>query len=359
MRRAVCNGCDKSRDFPCSPDALQTKFGGGESDAFLVKIAPDGQIAYSTLIGGSDDDQGNDLDLDAKAQVYLGGVTSSGDFPAQRIVKKSTEADAFLCWIRFAEQAIWCRVLGGGQEEKLTGIALDTKKGIYAVGHTRSTGYPTKDPVQPALAGRSDLFLTELALPSLEISFSTFFGGSGDDGGWGITLDREGNPVVAGITDSTDLPSTSGAYQRANGGKKDAFLASFRGRHHRDILATYFGGSKDDESGYDGGNIKVDRRGNVWLAGITYSDDLPTRYAPQPQFGGGNGDGFVATFAPDFSSLCFSSYHGGQDRDLLEGLSISPSGLVTTGVSIAETPSPFRIQIGRSTFHAGTVVALF
>jgi len=159
---------------------------------------------------------GNGLDLDGKANVYLGGVTSTGDFPAQRTMRKSTEADAFLCRIRPAEHANTCRVFGGRQEEKLTGIALDTKRGVYAVGGTRSADFPTKDPVRAALAGQSNLFLTRLALPSLEISLSTSFGGNGDDSGCGIALDNSGNPIIAGITDSTDLPDPSDAYQRTN-----------------------------------------------------------------------------------------------------------------------------------------------
>jgi hypothetical protein len=175
-----------------------------------------------------------------------------------------------------------------------------------------------------------------------------------------MALDRSGNPVVAGITDSTDLPGTSRGYQRTNAGKKDAFFASFRGRHHRDVRATYSGGSNDDESGYDGASIKVDRRGRLWVVGTTYSTDLPTRNAPQPQFAGGSGDGFIAAFTPDLRELCFSSYRGGQDRDLLEGLAASRSGLVAaTGVSFAGGPSPVHIPLGQSGLHVGAVVVLF
>jgi hypothetical protein len=71
------------------------------------------------------------------------------------------------------------------------------------------------------------------------------------------------------------------------------------GRHRREVRSTYFGGPNEDESGYDGGNIKVDRCGNIWLAGITMSPDLPTTNAPQSRFGGGEGDGFIAAFSPD------------------------------------------------------------
>lgn len=356
---AYATGRTKSHDFIATADARQTRFSGGDSDAFLVRIAPDGRIAYATLLGGSGDDYGNGLDLDGSGNIYIGGVTSSGDFPAERKQESPASTDAFVCRIQPTENVCACRVFGGGQEEKLTGIALDTKQGLYAVGYTKSPDFPMKHPVQPALAGPSDLFLTRLTLPALEISFSTFFGGHGVDSGWGIAVDKKGNPVVAGITDSKDLPGTAGAYQPSNAGKKDAFLASFRGRRHRNIRATYFGGSGDDESGYDGGDIKVDRRGNIWIAGITLSADLPVQDAPQPRFGGGDGDGFIAGLTPDLKGLLLSSFYGGPERNLLEGLAISPSGtLAATGVAFAESPTPYSIQLGQTSFRPGAYVLL-
>lgn len=356
---AYTTGLTKSPDFPTTKDALQPKLAGG-SDAFLVKIAPSGEIVYATLIGGARDDLGNGLDLDERSNVYLGGVTSSSDFPAQGNNRLTTEDDAFVCWFRAVEHAISCLVFGGRKGEKLTGIVLDRAGGIYAAGSTNSPDFPVKDLVQNALAGPSDLFLTRLALPSLEMTFSTFFGGSGEDSGWGIALDMRGNPVMAGITNSVDLPGATASYQPRNRGKRDAFIASIDMRHGREIRSTYFGGSNDDESGYDGGDIKVDRHGNVWLAGITYSDDLPTRNAGQPRFGGGNGDGFVAAFSADLTKLCFASYCGDKERNLLEGLAISPAGLVAaTGVSFSEAPSASHIQIGRTNLHAGANVVVF
>jgi hypothetical protein len=168
----------------------------------------------------------------------------------------------------------------------------------------------------------------------MTMTFSTTFGGSGEDSGWGVAVDRHGNPVVAGITDS-------------NHGKKDAFVASFEFRRGRGIRATYFGGAGDDESGYDGGNIKVDRDGNVWLVGITYSSDLPTRNASQPGYGGGNGDGFIAAFDANLKRLCFATYFGDKERNLLEGIAVSPTGLIAaTGVSFADAPAPSLVQFG-------------
>ncbi|MFN0106309.1 MAG: SBBP repeat-containing protein [Bryobacteraceae bacterium] len=353
---AYTTGVTKSSDFPGTVDALQRKVGGGR-DAFVAKISPSGEIVYSTPIGGSGVDVGSALDIDSRGNVYVGGWTSSNDFPVQVTRKATTENNAFVCRLRTDRHGMSCRVFGGGKDEMLTGIALDRQGGIYAAGSTSSADFPVLQPTQKMLGGRTDVFLTRLDVSSLEITFSTFIGGSGDDTGWGVVVDKRGDPTVAGTTDSTDLPGTTGSYQPSNRGKKDAFLASIRMRHRRQVRATYFGGANNDESGYDGGDIKVDRRGNLWVTGTTYSDDLPTRKATQARFGGGDGDGFVAAFSPDLSKLCVASYHGDENRNLLEGIAISPSGLVAVaGVSFAPAPSALHIQIGRANIFAGANV---
>jgi hypothetical protein len=222
-------------------------------------------------------------------------------------------------------------VFGGEREEKLTGIALDGKEGIAATGYTRSYHFPLNDPLQAALKGTSDLFVTKLALPDLTPTLSTYFGGSGDDSGWGVAP-GSGNIAVAGTTDSADLPVSADAYQRNHRGAGDAFLAIFRGK---EVRSTYFGGTRADSSGYDGGNIRIDPQGRVWLAGITSSEDLPLRAPVQARYGGGETDGFVASFTPDLKGLCSSTYFGGTDRDLLEGVAIHAARVVATGLSFS------------------------
>jgi hypothetical protein len=139
---------------------------------------------------------------------------------------------------------------------------------------------------------------------------------------------------------------------------KDAFVAAFSGANHRGVRATYFGGSLDDESGYDGGNVKVDRHGNVWFVGITHSDDLPMRDATQSRYGGGDGDGFIAGLNPELKRLCFASYFGDPERNLLEGLTISASGsMAATGVSFRNSPSSSTVRIG-PTLYAGHYAVL-
>jgi hypothetical protein len=179
--------------------------------------------------------------------------------------------------------------------------------------------------------------LTRLRIPDLAITFSTYFGGSGDDSGWGVTVDGLGNPVVAGITDSSDLPAGSDAFQRTAQGGLDAFVAKFGGPGLQTVRLTYFGGTKDDSSGYDGDDIKVDPAGNIWLVGLTASRDLPVRRALQPAHGGGESDGFLAVFSPDLTKLCYATYRGGSDRDMLEGLDVSRNGdVLATGLTFSK-----------------------
>ncbi len=334
---AYAAGFTKSRDFPATPDAIQPKYGGGDSDAFLVKVTPQGKVAYATFLGGSGADQGNGLELDPRGAVYVAGTTWSQDFPGQSTSRAAAGGDVFVSWFRPEQRgAVRSAVFGGEQEEKLTGIALDGRGGLAVVGYTKSAGFPTTRPLQPALKGPSDLFLTLLALPDLTPTFSTFLGGSGDDSGWGVAIGPGGELVVAGITDSPDLATHPSAFQRSNQGGQDAFLAKFQGQEFRAFELTYFGGSNDDGSGYDGADIKIDEEGAVWLAGITASLDLPTRNAFQAKYGGGEIDGFLAAFSSDLSTLCYGTYLGGADRDLLEGLAVwKGNGIFATGVTFS------------------------
>jgi hypothetical protein len=335
---AYAVGITKSHDFPTTPNAVQRQYGGGKTDAFLVKVSPDGEVVYSTLLGGGGADDGDALELDGHGGVFVGGTTESNDFPGQARPRTPSKGDAYVSHIDPDNPKAFRSVVFGGQEEEmLTGLASDGRGGLFAVGYTKSKDFPTVRPIQGALRGVSDLFLTRLDARSLTPTFSTFFGGSGDDSGWGVTTDRNGDPIVAGASDSKDLPTSARAYQPANKGGRDAFIARFEGAGYRKVRATYFGGTKDDQGGGDGDDVKVDGRGNTWLVGWTKSPDLPTRNALQPEFGGGDTDGFLAAFSPDLAQLCYSTYRGGSATDTLEGVDLSKTGLVfVTG----ETSSP-------------------
>lgn len=335
---AYAAGHTRAKDFPTTPGAVQRDFGGGPSDAFLVRVSPDGRLVYATLLGGGEAEESYGLELDGRGGVFVGGTTWSSDFPGQQSARPAVRGDAFVAHLRTdREKSLRSRVFGGDQEDKVAGVALDGRGGLFAVGRTRSTDFPLAHPAQAALRGASDLFLTRFRVDGLHLTHSTFFGGSGDDSGWGVAVDRKGNPVVAGITSSGDLPAHRDAFQPSARGGLDAFVAQFGGNGYRDIRATYFGGTKDDSSGYDGDNVKVDAAGNVWLVGFTASRDLPTKNSLQAEPGGGPTNGFLAAFSPSLTELCFATYYGGSEGDLLEGLDVTPAGAVlASGMSYSK-----------------------
>jgi hypothetical protein len=165
-------GFTKAHDFPTTPDAVQRRFAGGDSDAFLVKLNPLGEIVYATLLGGSDADQGNGLELDERGGVLVGGTTWSNDFPGQRTPRSVGRGDAFISHLMPGEQSSLRTVmLGGTQEEKLTGLVADRRGGLFAVGYTKSRGFPVVAATQGHLRGASDLFLARLRIPILHSRF--------------------------------------------------------------------------------------------------------------------------------------------------------------------------------------------
>ena len=359
---AYVTGLTKGDGFPVTKDAVQLAFGGGESDAFLVRLSPKGTIVYGTYLGGSGDDIGNALELVGTGVAFVGGTTTSGDFPGGR-ARRIQRADAFISRLHPSEAEFPVSIVfGGSEEEKLTGLATDGEGGVFAVGYTRSEDFPIHDAIQSRLRGKSDLFLVRLSTSDIALRFSTYLGGDGEDEGWGVAVDLGGAPVVAGTTNSDDLTASTDAFQDRLGGGLDAFVASFDKTCSRVARLTYFGGSMDDSSGYDGECIKVDQDGNIWLVGVSSSRDLPDWDSTMGRYRGGATDGFVAVFPPRLTRLNYGALLGGSGRDLMEGLAVASDGsVVVTGLTFSMDidmvgrtmhRTPLDVRVGGQTANA-------
>jgi alpha-tubulin suppressor-like RCC1 family protein/Leucine-rich repeat (LRR) protein len=152
------------------------------------------------------------------------------------------------------------------------------------------------------------------------LSYSTYLGGSEADRGTGIALDLSGNAYVTGSTTSADFPATN-AVQPGNGGSFDSFVTKLNTSGSSRIYSTYLGGSGEDV----GNGIAVDLFGNAYVTGYTLSTDFPTTNAVQPGSGGGY-DAFVAKLNPSGSSRIYSTYLGGSDNDIGNGIAVDLSG---------------------------------
>lgn len=204
--------------------------------------------------------------------------------------------DAFVACISAAHALVWSTYLGGSGNETGTGIAVDAAGSAYVIGSTSSANFPRQNPLQPIYGGNADAFITKLSPNGRDLVYSTFYGAGGSDGGREIAVDSSGNALIAGATGSDNLaqipnpnPVQPGGY--AGGG--DAFVAQINAAGSATLFFTYLGGSREDTLR----GMALDATGrNVYVAGDTSSTNFPTtRGALKETFSGTLGtDAFVS-----------------------------------------------------------------
>jgi hypothetical protein len=342
---AYVTGFVQANDFP-TVNAYDTSKGNGPSgddtsnDAFVVKLDPTGSsLLYSTYLGGSADadDIGHGIAVDNESTVYVGGFSCSDDFPTKNAFQnsKNGDCDSFATRLDTTKSGdaslVYSTYLGGDGIDEATGIAIDNTGSAFLSGHTNSSDFPTKNAFQDSYGGDSgdisgwggDYFVTELDTTrsgSASLLYSTYLGGSGNEGGsadsfvGGVAIDGLGYVYVTGETKSGDFPVKNAYQVDYGGGGFDAFIAKLNPTQTGDIsliYSTYLGGVGDD-IGY---NIAVNGSGNAYVAGHTSSTNFPLKYAYQTDFGGGALDAFVTGVAVTGNSLLVSTYLGGTAID--------------------------------------------
>ena len=265
-------GCTISTDFPVTAGVYQKNFGGSSGqnsflkagDGFVTKLNPTGTaLISSTYFGGPGDECIGSIALDPSGNVYMTGYTNSEllqttagvfqpNYKGYLALPNSIEysyGDAFVAKLNPAfTELIYLSYLGGSANDAGTAIAVDSLGNAYVTGFTDSTDFPLAgSPYQSKMAGDGgqaklilygDAFLAVVNPTATALIYSTYYGGSLDDVGFGIVLDGTGKAYIAGETVSSNLPTTSTAAQRVFGGagsgsvgfvKGDAFYTTFSG----------------------------------------------------------------------------------------------------------------------------------
>jgi len=305
-------GWTNSTDFPTTAGAAQAPYGGGDEDAFVAKLNPRGSaLVYSTYLGGSGEEFGYAIAVNSAGNAHVTGYTDSADFPAssaafQRtlkapqaafVTKLSTDGSTF----------VYSTYLGGAGTGTNpcsacgASIAVDLAGNAYVSGLTWETNFPTTPGAfQTSYAGGfHDAFLTKLNFKGSGLIYSTYIGGSSDDGAVAIKVDASGTLYVRGNTFSHDFPVTPGAFQPTIGGQSDAFFLELGPTGSALLYSTYLGGS-GSEFGKATSSLALQGSVNpsVYLTGYTNSTNFPvTAGAFQLTFGGVY-DAFVAKFVP-------------------------------------------------------------
>ena len=318
-------GDSGSTDFPLqSPE--QNKNNGG-SDVVVFKLNPAGtSLIYSTYLGGGKDDTGRAIAIDGAGNAYVTGNTQSTDFPTTSGVvqtKNNGTTNVFVTKLNSTGSGLlYSTYYGGAKNDTGRGIAIDGAGDAFVTGSTTSTDFPTTSGVaQTSNKGGDDAFVFELNSAASAATFSTYLGGGKDDVARGIALFGN-NIYIAGDTQSTDFPTTSGAFQTKNNGGDDAFVAELNGNGTATVYSTYLGGSRDDQAN----GIDVDASGNAYVVGTTGSNDFPTTPGVIQANRAGFNDAFVTELNPTGSALVYSTYLGGNFDDEGNAIKVDATG---------------------------------
>ena len=147
--------------------------------------------------------------------------------------------------------------------------------------------------------------------------YSTYLGGSGEDFGYGIAIDGSGNAYVTGQTQSTNFPTTAGAFQTTLGGAgaTNAFIAKLNADGSALVYSTYLGGNYFDE----GSAIAVDGSGNAYVTGWADSANFPTTPGAFQTTFPGYTQFFAAKLNASGSTLIYSTFLGAASGSLAGG----------------------------------------
>ena len=227
--------------FPTTVGAFNTVFNGGLTDVFVTKLNPAGNaLVYSTYLGGTLQDNGNAIAVDASGNAYVVGGTQVSGFPTTSGAFQETGGNGYVTKLNATGSAlVYSTFIGGGAGvTRLFDIVVDGAGNAYVTGRTEQTAIPMVNAFQNTHGGGTDdVLVFKLNSAGSALDYSTYLGGSDTDGGNGIALDASGNIIVVGFTQSGNYP-TFNAFQGALSGISDGFITKNRSHPVRCCIAT-------------------------------------------------------------------------------------------------------------------------
>ena len=233
------DGTTDSSDFPTTPGAIQTTYGGASSDAFVAKLAPGGtSLIYSTYLGGSDDVTSSDVEMavDAAGDAYVTGTTDGNDFPTVNAYQSSLDGgqSAYIAELNPSGTALVNSTYFGANTNG-SSLAIDSSGNVYIAGQTPPGGIPTVDPASTS----GNNFVAEFNLSTATLVYSTYLGATADSSILNpVAMTSNGNIVLTGDTSSASFP-TLNAVQSNFTGLTDVFVAGFQ----PELTVSYYSGT--------------------------------------------------------------------------------------------------------------------
>lgn len=333
-------GTTSSTNYPCSAGAYDNTFGGG-TDIILTHLNSTGTgLVGSTFLGGADTDGNNflttnygdnyrgEIILDPSGACYvaacggLGFPTTPGAY--QTVFGGGLQDAVFFKMNANLSSLIWSTYLGGTGDDSGFGLRLDANGDVFACGGT-NTNFLNANGYQTANQGGIDGFIVKITNNGASMPNRTYLGNSGDDVLFFLDLDNLGRVNVYGHSLSffgTVFTATPGTYNVAGSGQHIACLNTTL--NNLEFLSVVGGGSTGE---FVPIAFMVDVCGNIYFSGHSATFGLPT--SPSPLFT--TGGFYVGALSPNATALSYATYYTGDHVD--GGTSrFDPQGTIYQGV---------------------------
>ena len=330
--------------FPTTPGAYQQNYTGGTSDTFVAKLNPQGQVVWSTLLGGQG--EGGSLAfsvaVDSQGYVYVGGRAEPG-LPTtpgslQPSYQGNSNSNAYIAkFTPDGSHLVWASYIGTGQT--VSDLKVDGSGNVYATVDYVAGGSVTAPPTawfasgyQKVPQGGSDEYILKIKSDSTQVLAGTYLSGSGSDTGGSISLDSAGNVFYGTTTTSGNMPTTNG-FDKTYAGGNDFYLAKLSSDLSTLSFGTYLGGSGSDSASFH--DVRVDSQGNPVVSINTTSTGLftsPGAIQSTMLATGSNNDIYLARIAANGSQVLGATYLGGTGNNFFtDGHSVDSQGNIYVG----------------------------
>jgi hypothetical protein len=315
----------------------------GIDDVAVSKLNVDATaLIFSTFIGGSSYDFPYNMKLFSSGDIVVVGRTISLNYPVTPGAYGSV-GSLFVTKLNMNGTAlIYSSRLNVGSNI-MTGCAITSSGEVVVGGSASGNGAPTTvGAYDQNNNGSGDGYLIKFNNSGTGLVFCTYFGGAGLDVITDIIVKPNDNLIVVGYTNSSNLPTTVGAYDQTLNGGYDGFVAEFNPSVSALLWSTYLGGNANEDLRYS----KINNLGEIVVSGGTQSNNFPTTLGAYDQtYAGTSQDLFLSKLSSDGSVLLASTYLGSAGNEspfgglLVDGnndismLAYLPSGSlpITTG----------------------------
>jgi hypothetical protein len=333
-------------------------------------------LMYSTFLGASQTDYGNDIAVDADGNTYVTGETLSEDFPIvnafQPILAGSTSGGSYSTDVFVTKfnpegtQLLYSTFLGGhttslgGGEDRGKSIAVDSSGSAYITGETGSPNFPISNPFRSTWGGA---FVTKLSPTGNALIYSSNLDAYDTTG---IAVDGSGSAYVVGHHGGAGEYQPVNAIQQSfGGGYADALIAKVSSSGSSLLFYTFLGGDGDDRAL----DIALDNDSNIYVTGFTTSTNLAVTNAFQSSFAGTGtcglspnlhscSDAFVVKLNAAGNSLIYFTYLGGSSDDKGSGVQVDSAGHAfvagwTSSTNFPTTAGAFQTSFGGENAASG------